>query len=263
LRHAALPLFLLVVFATISVSAQQPGASSAQATSLAASAQSALTGSTQVSDVTLTGTATRTIGSDIESGNFTLKALGQYQSRFDLVVSGGTRTEVFNLATNTPQGFWTGLDGTVHAMASHNCVAGEIWFFPALSILSQAFNSNFISTSVGQEMRQGVSVQHIQLSHQASGSSGSGQLFGQLSATDLYLDQSSNLPVAMTFNIHPDDAANMNIPVEVDFSNYQIVQGVQVPFRIQKFVNGTLLLDLTVQSAQLNTGITSAAFTSN
>jgi hypothetical protein len=48
--------------------------------------------------------------------------------------------------------------------------------------------------------------------------------------------------------------------VEIDFSNYQAVNGVQVPFRVQKFLNGSLFLDVTVQSAVLNSGIPQSDF---
>jgi hypothetical protein len=262
MRAVALQLLLFLLFAEVAVPAQQSGASTTpQATVLATSALTALTGAIQVSDVTLTGTGMRTVGPDVESGNFTLKALGQYQSRFDLVVSSGTRTELFNLG-DTRQGFWNGTDGVVHPMANHNCISGEVWFFPALSVLSLVSNENFAFTYIGPEVRNSVSVQHIQIVQLSSEGSVTGQFFSTLSATDVYLDSSSYLPVAMTFNVHPDDAANTNIPVEIDFLNYEPVHGVQIPFHIRKFVNGSLLLDLSVQSAELNTGLTTATFSS-
>ena len=79
----------------------------------------------------------------------------------------------------------------------------------------------------------------------------------------MYLDSSSLLPVALSFNTHPDNNALLNIRVEVDLSNYQVVKGVQIPFRIQKFLNGSLFLDLTIQSASVNTGLTVAIFSAN
>jgi len=263
MRYAPFLVLPLLLFATISAFAQQPVTSNPQAAALATSALAALTGATQVSDVTLTGTGTRTAGPDVESGNFTLKALGQYQSRLDLVMSGGTRSEVFNIANNGPQGFWTGMDGTVHAMANHNCVAGVVWFFPALSSLSQISSQNFAAIYIGSETRNGVAVQHIQIVPQSPAGSTTGQLFSELGTTDVYLDPISYLPQAIAFYTHPDYAANVNIPVEVDFSNYHMVQGVQIPFRVQRFVNGSLFFDLTIQSVRLNTGLTSAAFSSN
>ena len=77
---------------------------------------------------------------------------------------------------------------------------------------------------------------------------------------DFYLDATSLLPVAIKFNTHPDDDANTNIPVEVDFSSYQAVNGAQIPFHIQKFSQGTLMLDVTVTSVAVNSGVADSAF---
>jgi hypothetical protein len=250
--------FLLLAPAAYPQTSPAPTASSPQAVALGSQAMSALTGSVQVSDVTLTGTATRTAGSDIESGSVSLKALGSGQARLDLTVAGGTRSEIRNLDSNSaPQGSWIALDGSVHTMPIHNCVTDAAWFFPALSVLSQLSNPNLLVTYVGNETRGGVSVQHLHFVVQTPDPTG---LLQQLSAEDIYLDASSNLPVAVTFNAHPDNDAGTNIPVEVDFSNYQQVNGVQIPFHVQKFLNGTLFLDLSVQSAVLNSGIPQSAF---
>ena len=101
----------------------------------------ALTGATSISDVTLTGTATRTAGSDVESGNVTLKALGNYNSRMDLVVSNGTFSEVRSAASSgAPQGFWIAPNGSSTSYAMHNCLTDAVWFMPMLSVLAQLSN---------------------------------------------------------------------------------------------------------------------------
>jgi hypothetical protein len=252
---------LLLVPATFPQSNPTPTTSDPQAVTLASQALAALTGTTQVNDVTLTGSGTRAAGSDVESGSVTLKALGTLEARLDLSTANGTRSEIRNLDSNSmPQGFWVGLDGNVHSMAGQNCVTDAAWFFPALSILSQLSNPNVVATYIGQETKNGASVQHLHFVVQSGDPSG---FFQQLSAEDVYLDASSNLPVAIIFNTHPDNDATTNIVVEIDFSSYQAVSGVQMPFRIQMQYNGSLLLDLTIQSATLNSGLTDAAFSPN
>jgi hypothetical protein len=251
----------LLVPAAYSQTNPPPTTSSPQAVALASQALLVLTGSVQVNDVTLTGTATRTAGSDVETGSVSLKALSSGESRLDFAVAGGTRSEIRNLDSNSaPQGFWIGLDGTVHSMASHNCATDAAWFFPALSVLSQLSNPNLLVTYIGNETRDGSNVQHLHFVTQNPAISG---FFSQLGAEDVYLNASSNLPVAITFNAHPDNNASTNLPVEIDFSNYQSVNGVQVPFRIQKLFNGSVLFDLTIQSAILNSGLTDGAFSPN
>ena len=215
--------------------------------------------------MTLTGAGTRTAGSDVESGNVTLKALGAFQSRVDLVVSGGTRSDIFSLSrSNAPQGFWVGNDETAHPMAEHNTLAGAVWFFPALSVLSQASNPDYVVSYLGQETRQGVSVQHLRFTLQSLAAAAYGeQMLARLSATDVYLDSSSLLPVALAFNTHPDNNTLIDIPMEVDFSDYQTVNGIRVPFHIQKYLNGTLFLDLAIRDVTMNSGLTDSAFSSN
>jgi hypothetical protein len=253
--------FFLIAPVAFPQSSSVPTTSNPQAVTLATQAFAALKGSTQISDVTLTGTGTRTAGSDIESGSVSLKALGPREARLDLVVAGGTRSEIRNLDSNgNPQGFWIGLDGTVHAMANHNCLTDAAWFFPTFSVLSQLSNPNVVAIYIGQETKNQAAVQHLRFVVQNADPTGLSQ---ELSSEDIYLDASTYLPVAIAFNVHPDVNAAANIPAEIDFSNYQIVNGVQVPFHIQRLMNGSVLLDLTVQNVTLNSGLTVSAFSTN
>jgi hypothetical protein len=72
---------------------------------------------------------------------------------------------------------------------------------------------------------------------------------------DFYLDSATHLPVATVFNSHPDNAAGSNIAVEIYFRNYQQIDGVQVPMHIRRFVQGALLVDISLDTASFNTGL--------
>ena len=82
----------------------------------------------------------------------------------------------------------------------------------------------------------------------------------QLSATDFYLDANSLLPVQINFNVYSDTNIGTSFPVTVTLSNYQPVNGVQIPFHIRKMVQGTVVLDVLVSSAALNSGISDSEF---
>jgi hypothetical protein len=257
LKRLALSFCLVLI--PFSAHSQQPAIQDPQAVALVAKAMAALTGATGVNDITLTGTATRTAASDVESGTVVLKALGTTDSRMDLSLSNGTRHEVRNYSSSAPQGSWIGLDGSPHSMSMHNCMTDAAWFAPQLSVLSQLSNPNLIVSYIGQENRAGAAVQHLQFALQSPSTDPTG-LFQRLSVEEVYLDASTLLPVALAFTTHPDNDAGVNIPVEIDFSNYRQVNGVQIPFHVQKFFNGTLFLDVTVQSAVLNSGIPPSDF---
>jgi hypothetical protein len=238
---------------------QQTAIQNPQAVALATQALAALSARTPVSDITLTGTATRTAGSDAETGSITLQALGNSNSRFDFVSTAGTSSEIRNASGGAPQGSWITPDGVSHAMATHNTFTDAAWFAPELTVLSQLSNPNLMVSYVGQETRAGAAVQHLHFAIQSASTDPTG-LFQGLSAEDVYLDVSTYLPVALIFNTHPDNDAGTNISVEIDYSNYQPVNGVQIPFHVQKSLNGALFLDVAIQSSVLNSGIPASVF---
>src|SRR5579859_7383384 len=88
-------LLVLLVFAK-SATARQATASSPQATALLQRSLAALTGSRSITDVTLSGTARRIVGSDDESGTVVIKALAGIGSRMDLTFPSGARSEIRN-----------------------------------------------------------------------------------------------------------------------------------------------------------------------
>ena len=80
----------------------------------------------------------------------------------------------------------------------------------------------------------------------------------RLSQTEIFLDAATHLPRSIFYNTHPDNNDLLDIPVELQFSDYRSVNGAQIPFHIQKSVNGSLTLDLQFQSVALNTGLTAS-----
>jgi len=237
--------------------AQGAPASEPQAIALAAQAITALTGGVPINDVTLTGNVTWG-GSD--TGTATLSALGAGESRMDLALTSGTRTEIRDAQTGMQQGQWFAPNTASGYFASHNCWTDAVWFFPVLGSL--AAGPSVVLSYVSQEDRNGETVQHIQ-SYVYQSAQFPGISPQQLSTMDFYLDATTLLPVAVTFSAHPDDDATTNLLVEINFSNYQSVNGVAVPTRIQRYQQGNLMVDVTLSGASFNTGLALSSFTIN
>jgi hypothetical protein len=222
-------------------------------------ALAALSGGTPLTDITLTGTAQRIAGSDDETGTATLKAIGG-ASRFVLNFSSGPRTEIQNAVWGTPAGSWSGPDGVAHAISFHNLLTDPAWFFPAFPI-THGISSGYAAIYVGHETREGRAVEHLTISQTTIlQTPGAAQQIGHLSQTDFFLDSTTYLPAAATFNIHPDNNELLNIPIEVRFSDYRAVNGVQIPFHVQKLLNHGLILDLQFTTAAVNTGLGASQF---
>lgn len=218
---------------------------------------SAVAGQVPLTDITLQGTATYTAGSDTETGTATLEATSHNESRVTLNLSDG----VHEWIRNGTAGVRSGPDGQTHAIAGHNLWTAPSWFFPALTLAQNLKNPSSTFSDLGQESRAGQTVEHLKLENLPQGaSSATAAIIGGLSATDVYLAASA-LPVAIGFNAHPDNNFHIDLPVEVQFSDYRPVSGMRVPFHIQKFIQGSLLLDVVVSSVSVNSGIPDEAFT--
>ena len=199
LKRLVVTFFLLLIPFTAYSQQSDP-----QAFGLAAKARAALLGNAQVFDVTLTGTANLTVGPNTDSGTVTLKALGAMDSRLDLSFTDGKRSEIRITTGGTAEGFWIGFDGKTHSVANHNLMTDAAWFFPALTVVSESTNPNVVVNYIGSDTKNGIAVQHIQfVTHVTSVSTNIDNFLSSLSATDVYLDNTSFLPVVVCFNTHP------------------------------------------------------------
>ena len=252
---------VLVCFVfTISLRGQQTSGSVSQASLYLQQSYSQLVGNTAITDVTLTGSVRRIAGSDDEAGIFTLIALAPGASRMNLSFPSGQRSEIQNISANPPVGSWTGPDGMSHAIAYHNILGEPVWLCPALTINSLLSRSQVVTAYVGQETKNDELVQHVAVHQMLPSATDGALLFQHLTQVDVYLDSSTLLPFAVDFDAHPDNNAGIDIPVEIQFSDYRTVNGAHLPFHIQKYVNGSLILDFQVSTIVLNSGVSSSTF---
>ena len=236
----------------------QTTTSAPQALPILQKAYAAMAGTTAVKDITLTGTAQRIAGADDEAGTVIYKAIPG-SSRLDLSLSNGTRSEIRGIGANGPAGNWIGPDGLVHEIANHNLLTDVGWL-PVFTLSNLISSANRALTYVGPETKNGVSVIHIAASQQLPNAPASdGALWQHLSQMDIYLDASTFLPAALDFNMHPDNNALLDIPVEFLFSDYQKTGSLTIPQHVQKFLNGSLFLDVQFQQASFNSGLSSSS----
>lgn len=218
-------------------------------------------GKQAVTDVTFTGNVTSGPDSS-EDGSVTLRALGTTESRIELNLPEGTRTEIRGVADAIPSGEWINQDGSTGIFAAHNLLTDPVWFFPALGSL--AGGTNVVLSYIGDETFEGHNVFHLRsIQTGLSWPSTSAISQQELSAVDFYIDSATLLPVATVFNEHPDNNSQVNIAVEVDFSDYQVASGIEVPMHIRRLVNGSPVMDITLTDVQFNTGLTAAEFSTN
>ena len=230
----------------------------APAVALLKQAVQALNDKTIVSDVSLDAVVTKSVGPNAESGTGILQAKAGQKSRVRTNVAVDVHEEV----RNGRMGVWSAGDGQKHLMALHNCWVEAAWFFPGLALQLALDDPEIRLVYLGQENRAGVVLQHVLLFRvppsEAEASSG---FIQKLSGMDVYLDAASSLPLAFHFTIHADADANVDLPVEILFGNYQATGGVRAPLHIQKLVQETLVVDFNITAVSINSGLSDAEFT--
>jgi hypothetical protein len=255
----------VLLFSSPFSSSSQPQTPSATSPSrLVQQALAALTGSQSITDVTLTASAHRIAGSDDETGTATLKAVAAGASSLSLSLASGPRTEILNVVTTPPTGSWSGPDAVVHSIAFHNLLSGPSWFFPAFALAGSSSASGATLTYIGHETHNGQAVEHVVITQSSPTSvQMNDPSYPHLTQLDFFLDSTTFLPAALDFNIHPDNNELVDIPVEIRFASYTNFNGTQIPFHIQRVINNVLALDLQIQSATMNSGMTAAEITGN
>jgi hypothetical protein len=198
--------------------------------------------------VSISGTATGISGSTHETGTFTFQLQATGESTLSLNLDSLIRTETASAFSSTRQCQWSGNDGVQHDTPVQNCLLPVDWIVPTLTLETQ---STKLNQSVSSSADQNVSVQALSLSAPPTNGSGDAQKVAQLSSAKLSLDATTMLPTSLSFNVHPDKDENTNIPVIVRYSDYRQVSGASIPFHIQKYQNNGLVLDLQVETAEV------------
>lgn len=292
------PLLLLLTCLVVpaSLMAQEPsspastttaGPQTPQAATILQQAVVALTGGSSVTDVTMTGTVATSVrpnGSaadgalaNSQSGTVTFVATARGQSQSTITTSAGTRVEIRDISGGWPKLTVVGTDGTAYDVTTQSALSPHPDLsYPAFIFASGLSSPIYASAYIGQGSWNGTSAQHLSVWMIPSASwTGSAQQLRQITQHDIYLDASSLLPVCIKFTVHPYDPANPNSPLiprrgnssfdsveQVQFSQYQQVQGRPVPFHIHTIITTqfvTILSDVQLSSVSFNTGATVSA----
>ncbi len=275
-------LVLLIFLLSETVAAQGPSpqpvpqAGANHGMPLAMRSLDAQTGGGPVTDITLTGTATVAGASGgRESAAITLAATAGGDSSVTLSLASGQETESRSYSHFGHKGTWTGTDGTSHDYDILNLLGPHpAWFYPFFVMKSGFMTTQYGAGDDGLTTWDGAAVEHLRVFRTPSSQRFShlppNKFLRQMTQHDIYVDSSTLLPVAMTFNVHltanapsqpfvPEGTPTGDYLEEVRYSDYQQVQGHPVAFHIQVYFNGALAGDIQLASATFDTGVAIAA----
>jgi hypothetical protein len=203
--------------------------------------------SRDLQSIHLDGTANAFAGSDQPSGSFSYIGMATGESTLQLEIGDLSRTE-----TAGPFGGrdckWVDDEGVSHDVTPHNCTLPVTSVLPLLGVGRQL--ASLTKSAVNGVDEHGLAKTTVTLQKPWPDDSPQVRdLLLKLSKVEIELDPQTHLVASLKYNTHPDRDANVDIPIEIRYSDYRQVDGVSLPFRIQKFLNNGLALDLTVSNA--------------
>lgn len=215
----------------------------------------AFSGGHIVQSVQLSGNAVWHAGGEEDSGSVNLSASVDGSSQVELILDrAGKRIETQTGAGANALCQWAGTDGVAHNASANNCLRPHLWFLPALW-LQPALPANNLKTNdlgSGTVGSGAVVYRHLRSQFLLSGQQDPiTDDITQQSTTDLGLDTTSLLPAVLTYSVRPDSGAAIPVKIEIRYADYRVVDGAQIPFRIERYVNGALQLDIFVTDAQV------------
>lgn len=244
-----LPCLALFLPLSSEVPAQTP---TVEAATTIARASQAFSAGKPVTSVEMTGTAKWTVGSTEDSGpaKLTANISGENRAEFDL--SQGTRVESQSSIGDGRTCTWSGKDGIAHDVSTADCWTATVWFLPQLALQGngQQAKLNVQSTDATHVRHQVAFPSEVASSQPAAAA-----LYSRIqkwSQTDLTLDPATALPSTLKYMIHPDDNSFLNINVEIHYSQYRNISGVELPTHIERYINGSLQLSLDIDSAVIS-----------
>jgi hypothetical protein len=250
-----LPPRALLLLPTILFSAASFGQSAPPPVTLAtliSQAHSAFSEKKPVNSVQMTGNAKWYGGGDPMEGTATLSASIDGSSSMTLDLQGANRTETTSTLQEGRVCTWSGADGKQHTAASSNCYTAVPWFLPQIETQVTGIPAVLGADYKGKQ-GAGANAQYM-LRHQAI--IGSPQtamdvttVLQDWSTTDLALDTATFLPCSLSFAVHPDNDSSVSLNEKILYSDYRTAAHVTLPYHIERYVNGTLQLDITIQQA--------------
>lgn len=260
MRPARFSVFLFFGFLfSFPLAAQQTVQRDPQAVSILAQSV-AVAGGVQalsgIQDFTATGTITYFWAGQEVQGPTTVRGLGVSNFRMDANLPDGTHSWVASEA----EGSQKNPDGTVSELPWANQVKRLSLTWPYPPILAALNSSSAQISYAGQSSFEGHSAYDVRIEQILPASVDPKGASSSLTTRDFFIDSSTYLVVGITDVAYPEDFSRKRYAHEIEFSNYQVVNGLQVPFSVTEFITGQKTWTLQLSSVSFNSGLTSSDF---
>jgi hypothetical protein len=249
---------LLILNSPLPATAQQAAPvplRNAQSLTTLQSALTALAGPNaiaQLSTSILTGSIVSASGANSPEGNFVWEdQLTSAGHEFRDSFSSSTLNQVFVSGHGTPAFVSNGHVRTCYSYVADYRLAAHL---PTVALGAALQNSNVSVSQVGPSAVNGAAATQVHLEVDTD------RISQIMSPQEWFFDATSGLPVRIEYRV-PDNQNSLKfVNGAVELSDYRIVQGVLVPYRLQVYEDGKPLMVITISSVVFNQAIPSTDF---
>jgi hypothetical protein len=208
-----------------------------------------------ISDFTAIGNITYYWGEPIQ-GSVTVQGRGLHEFRVDASLPDGVHSSI----TNAIASFQRNPDRSTSPLPSQNTRRLVAASFPAFHILAAFQDASVSVTYGGQVLHNGQQVHDIIVRKTFSTNGDPGGALSSISKAHIFIDPNALTVQSIVDTAYRRDGGPGEYPHEMQFSAYQAVNGILVPFSVSEFVAGQHTMAIQLSRVTFNSGLTDSAF---
>jgi hypothetical protein len=189
-------------------------------------------------------------------GDVSVRGLGLHQFRMDASLPDGLHSSIVNGRKSyrkTP-------NGNISLMSSEITVKVASATFPWLQLLNAVQDKSISMSSEGVVVYEGREAFDILIQKAFAENRDPLGALSRVSRTHVYIDPKSLVVRGIRDTAYVRDEGGGGCPDEMQFSNYQVVDGVLAPLSITEMIAGQRTVTIQLRQITFNTGLTNADF---
>ena len=208
-----------------------------------------------IQDVTATGTITFDAMDQSPQGSAKIKLLGLHRFRLDASLPDGMHSYI----VGKDEAFHKNPDGSTSPMPPQNRVKPASATFPLFQVLAAVQDGSFNVTYSGLVTHNGQQAHDI-LVQQTFGSNDLLGARSKITRAHIYIDPTALTVQAIDDQAYRRDGEPGETPHEMQFSNYQEVNGILAPFSVIELLGGQKLSTIQMKQLSFNSGLAETDF---
>ena len=212
-------------------------------------------GGSPPADTAATGTVVVVAGTDTETGTARILTKGTNESLEEISLPNGVSRIVYSNGAATILAAGSDLQQA----SMERTMSSQSTVYPLPLIARIISSSDSMYELIGTEDVQGLSCLHIR-TWNSFASYPKVQFLSEFSKKDIWVEVQTGLVRRLSYEVRDASGAGPRLSMDIYYSDYRSIGVGLYPFDVKESMNGTPWMEITIQSAAANTGLTDSVF---